>query len=106
MQFAASVTVTVKVPAAKFEMPAVVSPFDQRYETAPLAPLSVAVAVPEVPSLHKTFVPVAEAESVQPGAKIFSEHVAVQPFASVTVTVKVPAESPEIVAVVAPFDHK
>ena len=106
MQFAASVTVTVNVPAAKFELPAVVAPVLQRYETAPLAPLSEAVAVPSFDVLHVSFVPVAEATSEQPGAKIFSEHVAVQPFASVTVTVKVPAESPEIVVVVSPFDHK
>ena len=63
MQFAASVTVTVNVPAAKFEMPAVVSPLLQRYETEPLAPLSEAVAPPVVPPLQATFVPVAEATS-------------------------------------------
>ena len=68
MQFAASVIVTVKVPAAKFEMPAVVAPVLQRYETAPLAPISEAVAPPVEPPLQSTFVPVAEAESVQPGA--------------------------------------
>ena len=68
MQFAASVTVTVKVPAARFEMPAVVAPVLHKYETAPLAPVSEAVAPPVVPPLQATFVPVAEAESVQPGA--------------------------------------
>ena len=106
MQLAASVIVTVNVPAAKFERLDVVSPPFHKYETAPVAPVSDAVAVAVAPPEHKTLVPVAEAAKVQPGADIVSEHVAVQPFASVTVTVKTPAESPEIVEVVPPFDHK
>ena len=52
MQLAASVTVTVYVPAAKFERPAVVAPVLQRYETEPLAPVSEAVAVPSFDVLH------------------------------------------------------
>ena len=50
--------------------------------------------------------PVAVAAREQPGAEIVVEQVAVQPFASVTVTVYVPAESVDIEDVVPPFDQR
>jgi hypothetical protein len=74
--------------------------------TAPALPAAVAVAVPVLPPLQVTLVPATVADKVQPGCPTVLAHVAVQLFASVTVTVYVPAINPVIVAVVAALLHR
>jgi hypothetical protein len=49
--------------------------------------MAVAVAVPLLPPLQDTSVPVAVADRLQPGSCTVTIQIAVQPFRSVTVTV-------------------
>ena len=90
-----SVTVTVKVPAAFTDLVCVVSPVDQLYDE--YDPASKVVELPEqnvrFPVMDGVgFVLTTDVAEVEP----------VQPFPSVTVTVKVPAVFTVIVCVVAP----
>jgi len=84
----------------------VVAPFDHKYDTVPDAPVTVAVAEPLLPPLQLTLTPVTETESVQVMLLTVPLDETVQPLASVTVTVYVPAVKPDAVEVVAPLDHK
>ncbi len=90
----ASVTVTLYVAALKLVAVGVVCPLFQRYVYAPVPPLGVAVAVPFAPPLQDTFVPVTVTVTPVAGWVIMALEVVVQPFASVTVTVYVPALRP------------
>ncbi len=67
--------------------------------------MAVTVAVPFVPPLQLTFVAVAVAE-IAVGCVTVTEAVAVQPLASVSVTLYVPATRPVRSCVVAPLLHK
>jgi hypothetical protein len=81
-----------------------VAAFDQRYVYAGVPPLTVSVTVPLLPPLQLTAV--AEAEAVNAVGWVTVElDVFVQPFASVTVTVYVPATTDIRFCVVAAFDQ-
>lgn len=84
-------------------MLAVVAPVDHIKVMVPVPPVPLAVAEPSVE--HVPLVPVMLATTAV-GAVIVAEPVAVQPEASVAVTVYVPAARPVILAVTAPLLHK
>jgi hypothetical protein len=98
----ASITVTVYVPAVRPVAVAVVwLLIDHRYVIGAVPPVAVAVALPLLPPAQETFTTLVV--TVGPLRLItVAEAVFVQPLASVTVTVYVPAERFAIVAVVAP----
>ena len=97
----ASVTVTVYVPGPRFVAVATDAPVDHAYEYAGVPPDPAPVAVPSLAPVQLTLVTVVEAVS-KVGSDIRTVSVSVHPFASVTVTVNVPAVNPVAVAVVAP----
>ena len=71
-----------------------------------MPPLAVTLAVPSLPPKQLTGVEVHEAETDDEGSVTIASQVAVHPFASVTVTVYVPAVNPLIEEVVAALLHK
>ncbi len=97
----ASVTVTVYVPAARLEAVAEVAPLDQAKEYDVVPPVAEAVASPSLPPLQLTLSVYAVAATSTAGSVIVTEAESVQPLASVTVTLYVPAARPVTVAVVA-----
>ena len=100
----ASVTVTVYVPALRPEAVAFVCPPGAHANVyGDVPPTGVAVALPVLPPLHFTFTiePVLT-DKATAGCVITADAVAVQAFASVTVTVYVPALRPVAVALVCP----
>lgn len=100
---AASVTITVYVPAAKLGAVAVVAPLDQLYITGKVAPVGMAVACPLFPPAHETL----EAEIVVAKAQLNALTVtvcaAVQLLPSATVTVYAPGARPVMVWVLCPL---
>jgi hypothetical protein len=106
VQLFASVTVTVYVPAQRFVKSSVVLPFDHiivLYGGVP--PPIVKFAAPVHFPLHNTFVPTIFAVNTV-GSVIVIEAIAVQLWASVTVTVYVPAQRPVKSSVALPPVHK
>jgi len=101
----ASVIVTVYVPAANPELIAAVPPLLHAYVYAVVPPEAEAVADPSDAPLQLTLVGVPMAAVNTVGCVIVTVSVSVQPFASVTVTVNVPAASPVTAEVVAPVLH-
>ena len=101
----ASVTVTVYVPAATPVIDAVVAVFDHAYVYGDVPPVADAVAPPSDNPLQVMVESTCEAATNTVGSVTVDELVEVQPFASVTVTVYVPADKLLAVAVVAPLDH-
>ena len=102
-----SVPVTVYVPAARPVLAAVVRPFDHKNPTAPVPPVEDAVAAPvELPKQRTLVCDPMLTFNAAAGCDIVTEAIEVQPFASVPVTVYVPAARPVFKAVVRPFDHK
>ncbi len=99
----ASVAVTVYVPAAKDEIVVPVPPVLQAKVMAPVPPAPDAVADP-VPPLHEGCVGVTLTVTAV-GCVTTAVAVAVQPLASVAVTVYVAAVSDEIVVPVPPVLH-
>lgn len=98
-----SVTVMVYVCGHKPEAEAVVCPFDHRYESA-VPPVAVTTADPlQVPLQMVLGNDVALQVMVMPPSIIERTLLAVQPLASVTITVYVPVQIPEIVLEVAPL---
>ena len=98
-----SVTVTVYTPAVNPEIDWVVAPPGlQEYVNGPTPPLTPTVAVPSFPPLQETGVELAVALKLQGIEFTVVVAVAIQPFASVTVTAYVPAPRPVIVCVVCP----
>ena len=96
----ASVTVQIQVPAVKPVTEVVPSPVGfpgvQLYVNPPAPPVGVVIeAAPFEPPKHETFVWDAGVKEIAVGCVIVAEAVAVQLFASVTVTVYVPAANPE-----------
>ena len=87
VQFNASVTVTVYVPAARPDAVAPVPPEDQRYVYGGVPPLPVTVAEPLLPVKQLTFVIAVIDEIKSVGSVIITEVVVVQPRLSVTVTI-------------------
>ena len=85
LQRFASVTVQVYVPAARFVIVAVVCELLHKYVNVPVPPLAAAVAVP-LDVLHVACVLLSESDMAV-GCVIVKLCVAVQRFASVTVTV-------------------
>ena len=75
------------------------------YEYGVVPPVTVASIEPFVPPLQLTFTFVDVAVNAA-GEVTFAVKTSVQPFASVTVAVYVPAAKFEMFAVVAPVDHK
>ena len=100
-----SVTVTVYVPADKPVIVAVAGPELHAYEYGAEPPLATTVAVPLLPGLQGILVALHSALNGRKEAKV-DEHVAVQLFASFTVTVYVPATNPVAVGVNCPSLHK
>jgi len=100
----ASVTVTVKLPEVFTVIDCDVAPFDHRYDEKPPGALSVTLWFPQN---------VVGPDAVTAGGDggvltvtTVGDDVAVQPDASVTVTVNVPDALTVIDCVVAPLDHK
>ena len=100
-----SVIVTVNVPAANPVIDAVVAELLHTYEYGVVPPVAEAVAPPTCKPLHVTFESTTELANKTVGSVIVVELVVEQPFASVMVTMKVPAASPFIDAVVAALLH-
>ena len=102
----ASVAVTVYVPAVRLLRVDVVEPVFHKYEYPAVPFAANAVALPVAPPLHNTFV-VDGIDSVNKlGCVIVAVVDVVHPFASVAVTVYVPAVRLLIVAAVDPVFHK
>jgi hypothetical protein len=102
----ASVTVTVHVPAVSPVTLFVPSPAGlpgvQSSVSVPVPPLAVTLAEPLLPPLHETFVWPTGVTTIAGGAVRLKVAVPVQAFASVTVTVHVPAVSPVTLFVPSP----
>jgi len=99
----ASVTVTVYEPAAKPLAVVFVPPLGaHEYVKLPVPPLAVTVALPSVLVWHKGFVLELILADIAEGAVNVTLAVTVHPFASVTVTVYVPADKLFAVALVPP----
>jgi hypothetical protein len=80
---------------------------DQAYAYGPVPPLTFTDALPFEPPLHETLVCASAVKAKALGSVIMKERVAVQPLASVTVTVYVPATRPVIEEAVPPEgDHE
>ena len=93
----ASETVTVYVPAVRLDAVAEdPPPLDQAYVYAVVPPEAEAVASPSFPPLQFTLSSTEAAATSAVGSVIVTESVSVQPFASVAVTVYIPADSPVI----------
>src|ERR1043165_8246006 len=101
LQPSAFVTVTEYEPALDTVIDCVVAPVDQAYELA-----DEAVSVTEPPA-QNVVAPFGEIVGVGSGltVTVVAAEVAVQPFASVTVTLYEPEAFTAIDCVVAPFDH-
>lgn len=82
-----------------------VAPFDHRKVRGAVPPAGARFTAPVKPPKQVTSVLVKTSESAAGWVKM-ADVEAVQPFASVTVTVKAPALRPLKSSVVAPFDHK
>ena len=94
----ASVAVTLYVPAAKPVAVAEVWPLFHRYVIVPVPPVPAAVAVPSEAPKQETFVDaLIVTATALAGCVIVTVAVSVQPLASVTVTVWLPAVSPAAV---------
>ncbi len=102
----ASVTVTIYVPAATPIIDAVVAELLHAYVYGEVPPVADAVAPPSEPPLQETSASTTEEATNDVGSVIVEVVVAVQPFASVTVAVYVPAETPVIDAVVSLLLHE
>ncbi|NBS91855.1 hypothetical protein EBS67_17975 [bacterium] len=98
----ASVTCTVYDPAVVVVMATVVAPLLQRYDIPPLAVKSTLPPEQKVVAPPAVNVAIGKALTVTAAAVL----VAVQPFASVTVTAGEDVVETVIVCVVAPVDHK
>ena len=94
----ASVAVTLYVPAVKPVAVAEVWPLFHRYVMVPVPPVPAAVAVPSEAPMQETFVhALIVTATALAGCVIVTVAVSVQPLASVTVTVWLPAVSPAAV---------
>jgi hypothetical protein len=91
------------VPAVTPEIEAVEAPLFQEKEYVGVPPVAEAVAPPFANPLHVTLLSITALEKSSVGSVIVMDAVSVQPFASVTVTVKVPAVSPVAEAVFCPL---
>ncbi len=80
-------------------------PPDHAYEYAVVPPEADAVAEPSLPPLQLTLVGVPMLATNKAGSVMVMLEVSVHPFASVTVTVYVPAPTPVIDSVVAELLH-
>ena len=84
----ASETLTVYVPAGRLEAVVPVPPAgDQAYVNGPVPPVTFTEAVPLLPPLQETFTPTEAVMAGPPILETAAVAVAVQPFASVIVTV-------------------
>ena len=106
LQLFASVTVTVYVPATKPDMFWVVIPLLHKYCIGDVPPLIVSVILPVVPPLHNGLIPTIVLITAPVWFTILPVEVAVQPLASVTVTVYVPDARLLTVPLVDPVFHK
>ena len=94
----ASVAVTLYVPAAKPVAVAEVWPLFHKYVMVPVPPVPAAVAAPFAPPKQETLVEaLIVTETALAGCVIVTVAVSVQPLASVTVAVWLPAVSPAAV---------
>ena len=90
-----SVMITRYVPPGTFERFWVVSKFDHRYVYGRVPPFTVNIAEPLLAPAHVTLVAVTP-DVITVGLFSVTLRLAVQPLASITVTVYVPADSPLI----------
>ena len=101
-----SVAVTVYVPAASPEMDVLVDPVDHKYDKPPVPPDADAEAVPSESPLQLMLLSTTDEATKTAGSVIVELELSVQPLASVTVTLYVPATIPVMLAVVALLLHE
>ena len=91
------------MPAATPVILAVVAELDHKYVYGMVPPVALAVAPPSEKPLQLTLLSTTLAADNAAGSVIVVDELSVQPFASVTVTLYVPATNPVAVAVVCPL---
>ncbi len=99
-------TVTVYVPATRPFVVTVVAELLHAKVYGDVPPVPLAVAEPLLPPLQLMLVFITELATTAVGSVIVTLDVLVHKFASDTVTVYVPADTPVILAVVAELLHK